>query len=280
MDIECRLAVLEERTHEKPKRLVEHVKEWGGVATLIVAMLYTFPLGVWDRFYLTKEAREAARIETLSNLTMEMANLDAEMAQGFSNIQDVSMKNFFTRSLSSKKLIIINKNLDLIEKYYDQLEPSELAMLGYSLGQAGQIGFGERLLDEALEKLGDENASLKSDLYRLKATMTVNNIEELDINSVRKNFYAAIQYLKRFSSDNAKLQSSNSAYEWAILEMSKGDWACGQEIAKWSIDTISSIPPINPQVNTYLDQYRYSFSQLKKQEWQLDEGCPEGYVIS
>jgi hypothetical protein len=45
-DLMERVAALEERTRDKPKGLLDRIKEWSGVATAVLALLYTFPLGV------------------------------------------------------------------------------------------------------------------------------------------------------------------------------------------------------------------------------------------
>ena len=50
---EKRISVLEERTAPKPKALVERITAWGGVATFLLAFLYTFPLGVWEKFWVS-----------------------------------------------------------------------------------------------------------------------------------------------------------------------------------------------------------------------------------
>lgn len=41
-----RLAILEERTHPKPKSVVDRLKDWGGVASLVIAIAYSFPIGL------------------------------------------------------------------------------------------------------------------------------------------------------------------------------------------------------------------------------------------
>jgi hypothetical protein len=55
LNVGRRLAVLEERTKPKPKSIVENITQWGGVATFLLALLYAFPLGVWDRVFVTPE---------------------------------------------------------------------------------------------------------------------------------------------------------------------------------------------------------------------------------
>ena len=62
--VEERLAVLEERTKPAKKTLIDVIKEWGGVATAVIALLYSFPLGVWDRFVVPDRVRIARKSRT------------------------------------------------------------------------------------------------------------------------------------------------------------------------------------------------------------------------
>ena len=54
-----RLAVLEERTKPKPRTIYDRIKDWAGVLTFVIAVLYTYPLGVWDIVTSAKQRRLA-----------------------------------------------------------------------------------------------------------------------------------------------------------------------------------------------------------------------------
>jgi len=64
-DLIDRVSLLEERTKDKQKTVIDRVKEWSGVATAVFAILYTIPLGVWDRFVLTSEQRSEREVAEL-----------------------------------------------------------------------------------------------------------------------------------------------------------------------------------------------------------------------
>jgi hypothetical protein len=137
------------------------------------------------------------------------------------------------------------------------LHPSEIVFLAYSSGQAGQVELADDLFDMALVKLSEtRDPSLVSDIYRLKATQTLNAPSGVDVERVRTNFGEAVRVLSAFESDTLKLQLSNSMFEWAMLEMSYGDWDCGRQIGNRSLEIISRLPSFNPQVAMYANQYR------------------------
>ncbi len=54
-----RLAVLEERTKPKPRTIYDRIKDWAGVLTFVIAVLCTYPLGVWDIVTSAKQRRLA-----------------------------------------------------------------------------------------------------------------------------------------------------------------------------------------------------------------------------
>ena len=62
VSFEERLALLEDRTKPKKKTALDHVKDWAGVATALIALLYTIPLGVWDYWIKTPENTYYAKI--------------------------------------------------------------------------------------------------------------------------------------------------------------------------------------------------------------------------
>lgn len=77
-DFDSRLAVLEERTKPKEKTILDRIKDWSGVLTFVVAVLYTYPLGVWDRFVVTAEQQKIKEIGELRATIVRVTELDSE----------------------------------------------------------------------------------------------------------------------------------------------------------------------------------------------------------
>jgi hypothetical protein len=270
--VEERLAALEERTAPRPKSVLDVIKEWGGVATAVIALLYTFPLGVWDRFVLT----ERARVEKLRELAVALAEEDANYATRIGSIEDQQAATFYTRAVSSKKFITISKNMGDIVRYADKMGPPELLFFAYSFGQAGNVQLADRFLDLALGKLDPRTDSVfASDIYRIKATQALNAIEGVDMARVRANFGEAVSLLDGHRNDNVRLQLSNSLFEWASIEMGYGDWACGERLGQAALAIVTSLPPTNPIVRTYLGQFDAVLRSYSRRPGQEANGCPE-----
>ena len=188
------------------------------------------------------------------------------------------MATFYSRAVSSKKFITFSKHMAKIRQHVDALHPSEIVFLAYSSGQAGQVELADELFDRALAKLSEmSHPSLVSDIYRLKATQTLNAPGGVDAERFRTNFGEAVRVLSAFDSDALKLQLSNSMFEWAMPEMSYGDWDCGRRIGDKALEIISSLPSFNPQVAIYADQYRRQLEAASSLQDRQPQACPRTY---
>src|SRR4051812_33359565 len=87
-----RLAVLEERTAAKPKSLLDKVKEWGGIISLVIAVGYTFPLGLWDRFRTSPLEAEQRKIASARSIVLQSAQLFSDFGRTVSAIQDPRLR--------------------------------------------------------------------------------------------------------------------------------------------------------------------------------------------
>ncbi len=274
--VETRLAVLEERTAPKPKSPIDHLKEWGGVATLVVALLYTFPLGVWDRFILTPKARVAAERAALRETALALADIDADYAVRFDGLKSQETRTFYSRAVSSKKYTIFTKNADAIERYAPTLEAAEIVLFAYTAGQAGRIELAERLFDAALVKAeADADVTLVSDIFRLKGALATADPNGIDLDRVRANYSQAVDTLKLIGTEGAGLQSSNSYFEWALFEMHFGDWGCGEALRDKALGKISGIQLVSPETEAYRAQYQQQFMIARQRPGQPADGCPK-----
>ena len=270
------MATLEERTRPKRSTPTDFVKEWAGVGTLLIALLYTFPLGVWDRFFVTAEQKRAQQVDMLRDLAIHVSELDATYAQSYNSIADEQLRAFFSRAMSSQKAALIERYLPVLQKHYAELSTPEMIVLGYNVGLAGKAELADQIYTASLKKAqSDKSISLEADIYRLRAQLFSSGPQGVDLLQMRSNYSRAIEVLLRYSSPGFRLQASNSAFEWAVLELSAGDWMCGQALGAWAIATVGSLPPTNPEVYTYGTQYRNMLGRFALQASQSQVGCPE-----
>ena len=121
----------------------------------------------------------------------------------------------------------------------------------------------------------EKNINLHSELYRQLGALHYGNISKIELDKVRENFNQAVKVLVETPTAPYLLQASNTAFEWATLEMAYGDWSCGQTLADWAIRTVGDLPPINPDFATYAAQYQSQKTRFVKRPGQPDQGCPK-----
>jgi hypothetical protein len=102
-DVDRRLAVLEERTKPKPKSFVKNITQWSGVATFLLASLYTFPLGVWDRFFVSQE-------EEVRSLIVKLTDADTELFKISQSLPASQMFNISASVQAKKTALLLPKN--------------------------------------------------------------------------------------------------------------------------------------------------------------------------
>lgn len=274
-----RVAALEERTTPKPRSPTEFMKEWAGVGTLLIALLYTFPLGVWDRFFVTADQKRAQQIETLRNLALAVSELDAKFAGAYNSIPDEQTRAFFSRAMSSQKAALIERDLPVIQAHYSQLSAPEMIVLAYNLGLGGKVELADKIYTAASAKVvADHNVSAAADIYRLRGQLHASGPKGIDMIQTRQNYSKSIESLTGYASPGLRLQATNSAYEWAIFELSAGDWKCGQTLGAWAITMVDGLPKVSPEVATYGIQYRNVLGRFQLQPNQPQAGCPEELI--
>ncbi len=275
MSIEERVAILEERTRPKKKHLMDHVKEWGGVATLVVALLYTFPLGVWDRFYITTKAREAAQISNLRATAIQLAELDGDWAKSAGSIPTAELQTMAMRALGSKKIALLSDKLENLKQHEEKLTAPELILFAYSISQMNMPDLADRLYTTAYRKAQtDNNIGLSADILRLKAQAYLSRVTGLDLGRMRELYSNSVIQLMPLETDAFVLQTAFNLFEWAQIELAKGDWVCGQQLATLAMGKLSNLTPIGTPVMQYRQQFSMSLKQYVMQQDQPRIGCP------
>lgn len=276
ISVEERLTLLEERTRPKKKTALEHVKDWAGVATALIALLYTIPLGVWDYWIKTPEARGS---EALRAGLVQLAELEARGVQGMSSIKEDQLRLVFVSAIGAQRAAVLARIYPHIATRSETLSMPELIMLGYNLGQAGHSDQALTAYRIASEVGARDNAplALRADVYRMVAQFHAGNFERANIAEIRINYKQNLDLLMRFDTPPARQQAANSAFEWAFFEkvISGGDWVCGEELQAWARRVIEPIVALNPMAAAILSNYENRFSHLRyNAAIHGSEGCP------
>lgn len=277
--VEARLARLEERTQPKPKSLIDAVKDWSGVATAVIALLYTFPLGVWDKFVANEKQKTEQKVDQLRGALLQLSDLEASTARSYGSIQDPQIRSYFSRAMASQRAALLFRVDPLIRDHSEGLSVPELILLGYNLGQAGQPSRSQQIYDNALRKADLEKtpAFLFADIYRMKAQLYAlspdGSTGRPNMVLVRSNYASGLRLLLKARTPTLILQASNSAFEWALFEHANGDWRCGEQLGAWAQRAIAALPFSGPEAVTLQEIYRAQLRSLTLRPDQTQKGC-------
>jgi len=242
-DLERRLGALEERTKQKPKTVLEHVQDWAGVISLLVALLYTFPLGLWDRFRVSPEEQRAQQLSNLRGIVQKLSELDANYGRTANAISDPTARNFYIGAMTAQKAALIAGNIDLITQRYIGLTPSEMELLGYQVAVMGNGPLALAILSSAATASAN-NGLLAADIYRMKGELYLPGSPlGPDIVSARSSYTDAIKMILPISPNNSKAEAVTIAQLWAAAEMQIGNATCGLLLGQWALAMWQSVDP-------------------------------------
>lgn len=273
--IEARLATLEERTTPKQKTALDIIKEWSGFATAVIAILYTFPLGFWDRWF---EGPTARNVEALRTGVQQLAELEARTTQGALGIPDIETRQFYINAMGAQRAAILARLETRLSQYRNELTIPELILLGYNLGIAGQIDFAESIYEAASQNANRFGAtvSLRADIYRMRALLAAQQFNERSIVTVRNHFTRNITLLSSHTDIGLQQQVGISALQWSALELTlpRGDVVCSQRLREWAAGILLPIAQINPQIIDLLAAHDRRMSGMPPRADQEFRGCP------
>jgi hypothetical protein len=231
-DIDRRLSVLEERTKPKPKTLVDHITQWGGVATFLLAFVYTFPLGVWDRFFVTP-------VESERSLIAKLTDVDTEY---FKVSQTLPMDQMFAISMSmrAKKMALLLPSKESILRWKGSLSGAEVELLAYHAGSVGEVELAKVLYQTSLTKAdAEKNPFLAADIYRMLAQLfAAPGTAATSPTKARENYNEAVN---RYVGLAQTYPASIAAWDWANLEVAQGSKPCAYLLAQWAIRAVDPL---------------------------------------
>jgi hypothetical protein len=286
-----RLAVLEERTRPKKRTIFDGVKDWAGILTFVIAVLYTYPLGMWDRFVVTGEQQRTKEIGELRDTVARLAELDAEATRTLSAISNVQQQSMYSQIWGVRKATLLASNFSKISKHFSALSAQELQLLGYELNLLG--GQGElvgKILDRSIALLiADHNNIAAADAYRTQAAL-YSGFGSLgpDALNYRTRVTKAIELLLLADPMKAKFSAVLVAMDWSNFEAISGKWPCAEALGTWAIQQWQSYnAQYAMQLQAQVDQLRTqhlqqtatiptSASQTTRQE---DSICPRDILL-
>src|SRR5262245_47519534 len=131
------------------QRLLKFIKEWGGVATILIAVLYTFPFEAISRYLSWRDQDLLQARQVLA----ETSALYADAISTSEKLTDPRLKEFLLNTYNIRIYNKLSANKDAIDHASNQLLFSELYALGsfYVLSgfQEEGVGYYKLALNEA-----------------------------------------------------------------------------------------------------------------------------------
>jgi hypothetical protein len=232
--VATRLAVLEERTTPKPKTLLDKLKDWGGLITLVIAVFYTFPT-TYVQQWIDPGKKEQ---EELRGIIEQSTMVLAEGIKAVASTNDQIAKQQLNRYYHTRAYLIMAHHEEKLFQFADKLTPPELMVAGLNFNTVDRSDLSHKLFDVALKKL---EASIDPKTGRMQEMVTYFQIMRgkaqadfapgalQNIKRGRAVFEKATGMSKTAQSVQEKLGLIDVLNTWAGMERLHGDWRCSQE---------------------------------------------------
>jgi hypothetical protein len=249
-DVLQRIATLEERTKPKKKTFVDALQAYGGVAALIIAIGYSWPLGVWEKFFIEPQREVEQKLTEIRDSLSQATGLTIELGKIQSSIANPELRDLAARSTVNQILLLITKYDADYLAYQENLYPEELLIIGLMYQNLYRIEDSLRYFEYvAQHPKTSEIVALEADRQIAKSYLFPSPIYDAD---KARNIYQRI-LPKAMQSPRIEIVSQAIIVqsEWGFLEMTNGDWACGVQNMDAAIDKLAKMQAlINDQGNT------------------------------
>ena len=235
-----RLATLEERTSPKPKTKVELIKEWGGVATLLIAIGYTFPTENYFRPQ-KKEVEDLRAVIEQTTMILADGLKTAASLEGNKQIGEQVNRYYTTRAY-----LMMERHSPALKKNAAALTPTELLVVGMNFAMVNRpdeaLYFYGKATDVAGKGRGKGDIPAEFVVPFLQASRMKGQIlfmpgAKQDILLGRKAFQEALSAGMGAKSIQEMSSLLDIQGNWAFLELTFGDWLCGQGLLAQANET-------------------------------------------
>jgi hypothetical protein len=252
------------------RRALSFLKEWGGLATLMIAVLYTFPFEAFDR-YVNWSGRS---LQSARAAITAVADLSAQRTLAIAQIKDdIQARSFLTNMYNIRiyNIMITNKR-DFIAAGA-QLSAGELYSVGSNFTLIGAPGEALFFYDLALKaSFENDKGAYATTSRELGYTLALRG----PLQDVPKAIKAYLDSVTTLANKEYWLDQRNySQYisELALVEMDYGDWSCGVSLSKLSEQAISAMAMYDPSIREMGGYFQNAFSTRTKRIGQGDAGC-------
>ena len=226
--VEQRLAVLEERTRPRKKTMLDRFKDWGGVASLFIALAYSFPLGLWESFVEPEKLKSAREITELRAVVEGSTMLMVDGVQALSGVKDPTLYDLVQRAINTRLFIMMSKHKDAFQRRIEEFAPPEALVIGYNFLSTNQPEAALVFFRYA-ETKANRDLLTKAEAIRLQGRTLFISGPLQDKAEARSLFAEATTLLQEQRGYHTISLHMALTSEWGLFELLDGDWACGQK---------------------------------------------------
>jgi hypothetical protein len=263
------------------KRVLAFIKEWGGVATVIIAVAYTFPFEIFDRYIRWEEYSVVESRKALS----DASSLVADEIMNSAKITDWQTKQLLQSTYSSRITNILVNNFPTFAKAQSKLRYSELYILGSMLSLNGFVKEALPYYEAAILKAKIQYPSALPTIYREKGNALFLNTPYENIDEARKNIDEARKsYQNALALLDLSKMKDQATYLWMLTELGsqeliQGDWQCGRDILSSTLDGVKSLSAVDQTFTGIYQVAERQFATTNKRAAQPAKGCKGEYKI-
>lgn len=219
-------------TKSGSRALLDLLKEWGGLATLVIALLYTFPFSLVDRYFNAQRERELGEHNAVAEVRRamsEMAALRAEKASRFVQSSDPRYQNEINSAYDIRIYNVIYTQKENFRAWSSKLRSSELYWIGSSLALIGEVGEAQYYYDLAISAAEKENIpGTILTVLREKGNSLFLDSPYQDVEKARSAYLEAIKVVAGQTSYNSRSFYVSLVSELVSGELLYGSYECGR----------------------------------------------------
>ncbi|MBB4229331.1 hypothetical protein [Rhizobium mongolense] len=248
-----------ERQYSASSKGLLFLKEWGGIGTLVIALLYTFPKDVWKEITGREERARVAEenaILAVRRTLADMAALRAEKASRISQSTDPRYQNEIVGAYDIRIYNLIYTQKDEFKERWHKLRSSELYMLGSSLALIGEVGEAQFYYDKAIEAaISEKRPDNITTIYREKGNSLFMDTPYQDKENARVAYVKALTSLSGDKRSSSPYLYVTHLSELVGFEILYGDWQCGMSKRAYVNSLYEALGKNNPALSSYYQMF-------------------------
>lgn len=213
----------------------------GGIATLLVAVLYSFPLGVWDRFIESPDAKRKMELQSVRSALDQSAILFGEYARIVGTINPQFAGDIAQRSLNTRVYLLMTRNEAIIDERRAELSTAELIVVAFNFQTMARVDRAIEYAKLAVDK-AQGDAVLLAEARRHLAMFLLAPSPHRNVTEARITLRTAVDALMSNHGPQSVAARITLLGQWARFELTdpQGDSRCGNALRLLALEEAST----------------------------------------